>query len=284
MRQASTYNARVFFVLILLASQSLYAEPITLFFPGQSSLEWLLSDHDGAKKFRKGSSCLSCHEDEEAEMAKNTLKQQGGQPTNSGHLTADLQFSRNSKDLQLVIKFTAPKTDFTLSFMFDDERTSAFQRAGCWSSCHADMKGMPADSGQAKYLGKSRSKLSRTGGGSQLRLPEDLLKLKADGVFVELWEIQVGTTADVKVEQFSLLEQPKPIQPTVVKASAVYADGQWTLTVSRAINIKGLKSLGMPSQTFGIALHLNTEGYRHRVTLPKRFGTTADSDYKVKIL
>jgi hypothetical protein len=39
------------------------AKTITLFTPGQTSLEWMITpaDHKGADRFRAGKSCVSCH-------------------------------------------------------------------------------------------------------------------------------------------------------------------------------------------------------------------------------
>lgn len=41
---------------------------IILFYPGQSSWEWVLTDHSASKSVKKGTDCLECHEDEEQEM------------------------------------------------------------------------------------------------------------------------------------------------------------------------------------------------------------------------
>ena len=50
---------------------------LTLFYPGQSSYEWLLSkDHEGAKKLANGVDCFFCHEDDEADMG-DSLVQRG---------------------------------------------------------------------------------------------------------------------------------------------------------------------------------------------------------------
>lgn len=44
---------------------------ITLFYPGQSSQEWLYGrDHSGAKGLRKGEGCLSCHKGEEEQIGR----------------------------------------------------------------------------------------------------------------------------------------------------------------------------------------------------------------------
>ena len=48
----------------------LEAREVTLFFPGQASIEWVLkgSDHGGKRAFTKGDRCFDCHEDEEVDI------------------------------------------------------------------------------------------------------------------------------------------------------------------------------------------------------------------------
>ena len=43
---------------------------ISLFYPGQASMEWILkgSDHSGKRAFNKGDRCFDCHEEEEADI------------------------------------------------------------------------------------------------------------------------------------------------------------------------------------------------------------------------
>jgi len=44
------------------------AVKVGLFYPGQSSYEWLVSkEHDGASKVKRGDSCVSCHDEDDAE-------------------------------------------------------------------------------------------------------------------------------------------------------------------------------------------------------------------------
>lgn len=44
------------------------AQTIPLFYPGQSSYEWLLSKaHEGAAKVKRGDACVSCHDEKDAE-------------------------------------------------------------------------------------------------------------------------------------------------------------------------------------------------------------------------
>jgi cytochrome c553 len=47
------------------------ATSVTLFYPGQSSYEWLRNDHKkgkGAKAVENGQACVRCHEDEEKDL------------------------------------------------------------------------------------------------------------------------------------------------------------------------------------------------------------------------
>ena len=46
------------------------AREVTLFYPGQASMEWVLkgSDHGGKRAFVKGDRCFECHEDEELDI------------------------------------------------------------------------------------------------------------------------------------------------------------------------------------------------------------------------
>jgi hypothetical protein len=56
------------------------AKTVTLFYPGQSSFEWLNTDHKkaksdkGMKAVQRGQSCLKCHEGEEKEKGEELVK------------------------------------------------------------------------------------------------------------------------------------------------------------------------------------------------------------------
>lgn len=59
------------------------AKTVTLFYPGQSSHEWLLSDahKKGAEAIQNGKTCNYCHEDEESKMGANIVKGGPLEPT-----------------------------------------------------------------------------------------------------------------------------------------------------------------------------------------------------------
>lgn len=266
----------------MLKPLSVNAEPITLFYPGHNSLEWVLSDHEGSKQFRQGSSCISCHEGDLADMGKRALAAATDKPANNTtHIQGQLSFSKDNDRLQLEFRFQAPQEPFTFSFMFDDEHTSAFQRAGCWAVCHDDMKHMPADMGLDKYLGYTRKKVGRSGGGKELKLEADLQALLEKGVFLELWEVKVGADGKAVPKQTRIFDSIHDIAPGKLAASASYNKGEWTVTVSRPIDFAGEKSF-VAEQSFGIALHTRSnQGPDHWVSLPWRFGTADNVDFKV---
>ena len=55
------------------------AVKVGLFYPGQSSYEWLISkDHDGASKVKRGDSCVSCHDEKDAERELGASLVAGG--------------------------------------------------------------------------------------------------------------------------------------------------------------------------------------------------------------
>ncbi len=71
---------------VLVAGPALAADPATidwskiaptkvpLFYPGQSSYQWLVSSHKGAKGVREGKACASCHDGEEKDIGEALVK------------------------------------------------------------------------------------------------------------------------------------------------------------------------------------------------------------------
>ena len=70
------------------------ATTVTLFYPGQSSYEWLRTDsHPGSKMARDGTACITCHQGKEKAMGDKIVK--GGPleptPVKSKNGTVDLK-------------------------------------------------------------------------------------------------------------------------------------------------------------------------------------------------
>lgn len=87
------------------------ATKLTLFYPGQSSYEWLRSDaHKGAaKETARGDSCVSCHDASDEEMRQGRKILKGGHPLEStaiagkknGHVELSVQAAYDDKNAYL---------------------------------------------------------------------------------------------------------------------------------------------------------------------------------------
>ena len=78
--------------------------------------------------------------------------------------------------------------------MLGSEALKSTAQAGCWAACHDDAPGMASDSGQklGKYLSRSRSKNTATGGGDSVRPQAELDAALAAGEFLELLEVDAS--------------------------------------------------------------------------------------------
>src|SRR5215208_933537 len=58
------------------------AKSVTLFYPGQSTSDWLQSpEHKGARQVTQGRGCLSCHDGDEKDLGNKLVKGGGIEPT-----------------------------------------------------------------------------------------------------------------------------------------------------------------------------------------------------------
>ena len=142
---------------------------ITLFYPGQSSMEWILkgSDHGGKRAFTKGDSCFECHEDEEVDIGDLIVSGEKLEPTpiegKRGSIPVSIQAAHDSEFLYMRFQWPDsehvpvpfvdggkmdPDNPIKLALMLtsdseDDPKVEYAERAGCWQSCHHDVNNMP---------------------------------------------------------------------------------------------------------------------------------------------
>src|SRR3989344_8065807 len=86
------------------------AKSVKLFYPGQSTYEWLVSpEHkkNAYKKVAQGEACLSCHEGEEADIGKKTSSGQRLEPAKLGgkQATIDLKVQAAYDNKNLYWRF-----------------------------------------------------------------------------------------------------------------------------------------------------------------------------------
>src|SRR6186713_1864746 len=84
------------------------ASAVTLFYPGQSSYEWLRNDHKkgkGAKAVADGQACVRCHEGDEQAMGAAIVKGGPLEPTpvrgKQGHIDLKVQAAYDDKNAYL---------------------------------------------------------------------------------------------------------------------------------------------------------------------------------------
>ena len=196
------------------------ARDITLFYPGQTSMEWVLNgrDHGGARAFVKsGDTCASCHDQETAAMGEKMVSGEKAEPTpipgKRGSIPVVMQATHDAESLYLKFEWDDgphadvpfvdggkmdPENPMKIAIMFSNDDLEFADRAGCWGTCHHDARSMPdapeadalagneaasrlnLDEGVTKYLKESRSKIEIKGRRGKKRGGWDQLKSAED--------------------------------------------------------------------------------------------------------
>ncbi len=259
---------------------------IVLFQPGQSSFEWLLTqaDHSGAPKVRKAKHCRSCHEGEEEDVASDEGDELGLPPT----LNANVKLARDNDRLYVRLEWPGlaeaptkkldPDHEVRATLLFDGGTAKSFSVAGCWLTCHADLPGMPSAAEKSeltKYLGASRVKITRSGGGENLKPKSDLDAMLAAGGFLEYWQVAANRAQPALAHDGYVLESRHENETPLVSAQATFADGRWVAVLSRELKA-GSKLhkdiVAGTTYTIGIAIHEGWSKQRfHYVSYARTF-------------
>ncbi|MCF8474146.1 MAG: NapC/NirT family cytochrome c [Emcibacter sp.] len=138
---------------------------ITLFYPGETSLEWVLNgkDHGGARPFEQGNDrCVTCHDKETANMGQKMVTGEKAEtnpiPGKRGSIPVTVQATHDNdylymrfswdEDNHAPVPFVEggkmdPNNPMKLAIMLTTDDVEYADRAGCWSSCHHDARNMP---------------------------------------------------------------------------------------------------------------------------------------------
>ncbi|MHB1272600.1 MAG: ethylbenzene dehydrogenase-related protein [Rhodanobacter sp.] len=259
---------------------------VTLFYPGQSSWEWVMteSDHSGAPKFRGGKNCKSCHDGEQTKIGEDLAKKENSTPmlphVNRPSLVLHVATAHDDQRLYFRLRWTAGAAnggrldpDFAerVAVMIDDGHVKAAARAGCWASCHDDAIGMasaPKDGEITKYLTNSRTKITRSGGGKNFKPATDLDQLLKSGDFLEYWQARLNPGKPAQAIGGYILDKRHELSNSGVAADATLQNGEWTVVLSGPLKaqLPGEKNF-VPDTTYtiGFAVH---DGYTdHRFHL-----------------
>ncbi len=138
---------------------------ITIFYPGQSSMEWIFkgSEHGGKRPFQAGDTCTSCHDKETAAMGEKIVTGEKLEPTpipgKRGSITVTINSMHDNDKLYMRFQWIDtehtpvpfadggkmdPDNQVKLAVMFATDDVLYADRAGCWGTCHHDNRDMPA--------------------------------------------------------------------------------------------------------------------------------------------
>ncbi|MBT7952844.1 MAG: cytochrome C552, partial [Gammaproteobacteria bacterium] len=193
---------------------------INIFYPGQSSMEWVLGKrHSGKRAFKSGDRCFDCHDEETVDIGdliasgehEYLAETETLIPEKRGSIPVSVKATYDDAHLYMRFQFPdaahkpAPFADggkmdkdnqVKLAIMFATDDATYADRAGCWGTCHHDAKGMPhapavdaltgsglalnLADGVSKYITESRSKIEIKGRGGKKLGGWDKLKEEAD--------------------------------------------------------------------------------------------------------
>ncbi len=262
-----------------LVAQAVSKKTVTLFSPGQSDSNWLLTEHPGSQPLRQGRDCEQCHQGEEANMGAK-LAAEGSTATRD----VSIAFAQQQGQLVVNLSWRGDAGDQQVALMWGDDGNEAFQRGACWAACHSDMPGMSRDRGQglSKYLSVSRSQQQAIGKPPQPQPRSELDKLMAAGNFAELWRIRLGAETTI-ADSAVVLQETDWQQQGDLAGTASYRDGRWSVTFKRPLagSARQKSFIAGKRYTFGVALQgAGQAASAHWVSLPLTFSLDdKDTDF-----
>lgn len=256
------------------------ARKITLFYPGQASLEWVMNkaDHSAVPDIvDKKRSCAKCHEGDVADVGAAIV---AGKPVGSsktvfeatpvagkaGSIPVQFQAAHDGNHIWFRFEWAAPphadkpadsKNEVKLTLMFDGGGTvDQANLNGCWNTCHNDLRSMKnqKDDKKTKYIKNA-----------------DL----GAGRFMDLLQFRSGKgekPVDGYVADARVMEGGK----SLVKAEGRKDGNKWVVVFERELAAKGTGDHAITPDkiySFGFAIHEDYAGARyHHVSLGYQFG------------
>lgn len=252
---------------------------MTLFYPGQSSLEWVMNkaDHSAVPDIvEKKRACAKCHTGDANEIGDKIV---AAKPVGSsksvlepkpiagkvGWLPVTFQAAHDGENIYFRFEWVPPrvgeskmdkKNEMKLTLLFDGGGTvEGSELNGCWATCHDDLRTMknPKDDKRTKYV-----------------KPADL----SGGKFYDLMQFRSGEKKlfDGYVADQRVVEGGKAL----LKAEGLKEGNKWVLVFTRRLagGAAGDHAI-VPGKTynFGFAIHEDhTEARFHYVSLGYQFG------------
>ena len=254
---------------------SVPGKSVVLFYPGQSSWEWVLTtaDHPGADKFKAGKDCAACHTGDEKNMGALLVSGKKNEPTpiagKPGSVVAKVQFSHDAENLYVHVTFSEgaqPNAKMDNSYatkvtmMINGGGVPESNRAGCWGMCHDDSAGMPSAGGSNRtmYLSKTRAALTRQGGGDALKPAAALQQLKSGGYELEYWQARMSPGSAPVAENGVIFDKRTETKPTDVSATGTDSGGNVSLTFTRKLNDGAGHVVFAPGKHYTVAFAIHS--------------------------
>ncbi len=288
---------------------------ITLFYPGQTSMEWTLVGkfHGGARPFRAGDRCFTCHDKETASMGQKMVSGEKAEPTppegKRPAIPVTVQATHDADNLYLRFQWEGsdhvpvpfveggkmdPDNQVKLAFMLATDEVEYAAQAGCWGTCHEDLRTMPGhpddaassglpldfSQGVTKYIKESRTSVEeqgrrgkKLGGWDKLK---DAAALQAELDAHKIMDIVRINSGSDAVENGHVLEQRIMSGGKALQGTLKQEAGYWSATFKRPLKSadKGDVSIE-PGKlyNFGFAIHDDyTHARFHHVSLGYKLG------------
>ncbi len=287
---------------------------VTLFYPGQTSMEWVLVGkyHGGARPFKSGDRCVECHEQEIADMGDKMVTGEKAEPKpidgKRGSIPVEVQAAHDGENMYLKFQWEDtehapvpfveggkmdPDNQVKLAVMFSTDELEYASQAGCWGTCHQDLRTMPGhpedptssgltldfSKGVTKYIKESRTKVEekgrrgkKLGGWDKLKESADIEAELAAGNYMDL----LRWNSNGSVENGHILDQRIMTGGETIQASGWKEGGLWTVVFKRKLNSGQSGDVAINSGTlynFGFAIHDDFADARfHHVSLGYRLG------------
>ncbi|MBC8180251.1 cytochrome C552, partial [candidate division KSB1 bacterium] len=283
---------------------------VTLFYPGQTSMEWVLVGkyHGGARPVKIGDRCIVCHEQELGDMGHKMVTGTKAEPTpiagKRGSIPVSVKTTHDADNLYFKFQWEGtdhapvpfveggkmdPKNQVKLAIMLASDEVKYAKQAGCWGTCHEDLRTMPghpedpASSGLAldlsqgvtKYINESRTKVEekgrrgkKLGGWDKLKEGGDIKAELEAGHYMDILRVNSG---DGSAENGHILDQRYMTGGQGFETTIKEEAGFWTVVMKRPLSSSATGDISLEAgkiYNFGFAIHDDYSTARfHHVSL-----------------
>jgi cytochrome c-type protein NapC len=296
---------------------------IGIFYPGQSSMEWVLNgrDHGGARPLNAGDRCFDCHAEEIPDIGQKIVSGTKLEPQpiagKRGSIPVTVQATHDND--YLYMRFLWDDTPHVpvpfaesgkmdkanpskLAMMLATDDIEYADRAGCWITCHNDMKGMPDApspevlagnahakelnwaTGVTKYIPESRTEIEIKGADGQPRGGWDKLKAGDEiqselnaGHYFDLVRYKIG---EGLTENGHILDTRHMEGGQGAEFSGGLKGGKWTVVLKRKLSANQAGDITLATDqlyNLGFAIHDDhSAGRYHHVSLGYKLGFDND--------